>query len=154
MSQNCVKVLFVLCFTMCGSLLVDSRQRSTTSLWLHLKETLIWCMGLPLCVCTPATPSVSVCECGSVQRLIHNDDRKYFIISSHSVIFTEQRGGVAAVWRRWRQNHTETDRDGWRKMERRRRDEMRMLMQLYHNCVWKNNEPIYDVPLSRHQQLQ
>lgn len=36
---------------------------------------------------------VSVCACGSTSRLIHNDDRKYSIISSHSVISTKQQGG-------------------------------------------------------------
>lgn len=40
---------------------------------------------------------VSVCACGSMQRLIHNDDRKYSIISSYSVIFTKQQGGERGV---------------------------------------------------------
>lgn len=55
-------------------------------------ETLVWCMGLSACVLTLVSLFVRVCAPGSVHRLIHNDDGKYSIISSHSVIFTQQQG--------------------------------------------------------------
>ena len=50
-------------------------------------------MGLSVRAWMPANVFVSVCARGSTPRLIHNDDRKYSIISSHSVIFTKQQGG-------------------------------------------------------------
>lgn len=124
-------------------------------------------MGLSVCARTLVNVFASVCACGSMQRLIHNDDRKYSIISSHSVVFTKQqggktgaggkrreRGGVAVDWKRWRWSETKTDRDGERKMKHRQREEMSMLIQLYHNYVLRNNGDIYNVPVILHQQLQ
>lgn len=87
-------------------------------------------MGPSVCARKRAYVFVSVCACGSVQRLIHNDDRKYSIISSHSVIFTKQRGGErerergaggketgerqsgGRVKEMKVESHTKTDRDG------------------------------------------
>lgn len=65
----------------------------------------------PLCVrlCT----FIAVCACRSMQRLIHNDDRKYSIISSHSVIFTKQQGGErGAGGERWEREMGERQSDG------------------------------------------
>lgn len=158
--------MFWLCsVAVCSSPPIDSQLRSMTSLldWLKRPWYDAWAFR-----CVHVCAFVSVCTCGSMQRLIHNDDRKYSIMSSHSVIFTKQqggesaaegkrweRGGVAVDWKRWRQSKTtETDRDGKRKMKHRRRDEMSMLIHLYHKCVFRNNEHIYNVPVILHRQLQ
>lgn len=66
-------------------------------------ETSIWCMSLSECVRMLLNLLVLVCVWGSMQRLIHNDDRKYSIISAQSVIVTTWGGGrlkmmVRPVW--------------------------------------------------------
>lgn len=83
-------------------------------------------MGLSVCVCVLANAFVSVCACGSAQRLIHNDDRKYSIISSHSVIFTKQQQGGErerkGLGKRWKRGDRlkemkvegDKDRQGWK----------------------------------------
>lgn len=112
------------CFAMCGSPLHRWQAQINDITFRLTQETLIWCMGPSPCahrlyVC------VAVCACGSTQRLIHNNDRKYSIISSHSVIFPKQqggerradrtgweRGGLAIDWKRWRWSETKTDGGG------------------------------------------
>lgn len=65
---------------------------------------------LGVCVCMRVYVFVLVCACGSTQRLIHNDDRKYSIISSHSVIFTKQQGGErGAGGKRWERGREAVD---------------------------------------------
>lgn len=73
----------------------------------------------------------------------------------------DRGGGVYGREAEWRQierdemwSETKTDRGGKRKMKRRQSDEMSMLIQLYHNCVLRSNEHIYNVPVILHQQLQ
>lgn len=66
-----------------------------------------------------------------------------------------ETGRVEAVdWKRWRQSETKTDSDGNRKMKHTQRDEMSMLIQLYHNHVLRNNDHVYIMPVILHQQLQ
>ncbi len=58
---------------------------------------------------------------------------------------------------RLREMKVERDKDrqdGEKKMKHRWRDEMSMLIKLYHNRVLRNNGHIYIMPVILHQQLQ
>lgn len=58
---------------------------------------------------------------------------------------------------RLKEMKVERDKDGqgWKEEDEAQMEaEMSMVIQLYHNCVLRNNEHIYNMPVIFHQQLQ
>lgn len=62
-------------------------------------------------------------------------------------------GGQSEVRLKEMKVECDEDRQGWKEEDEAQMEaEMSMVIQLYHNCVSRNNEHIYNVSVISHQQ--